>query len=182
MKIAPTATAFAALPILGGLGLGFGLTAPAGAATTATAARAAAAATTATAATAAAGLDVAGRQVAITCENKAAVRPGTFTLACADGNDALVRMAWTSWTPGRASGHGTETLNGCVPNCAEGKFRNYPVDVVFRGSAAVQGHPAEHRYAHYTLIYPGPRPPHYSLVNGKVVTTYPVSRTGPLWP
>jgi hypothetical protein len=179
MKIARTATAFAALPILGGLGLGLGLTAPAGAATTVTAASSARAATTATAE---ARSDATERQVAITCENKAVARPGTFTLACGDGNDALVRMTWTNWTPRLANGHGTETLNDCIPNCAEGKFRNYPVDVVFGGSAAVKGHPAEHRYTYYTLIYPGPRPPHYSLVNGEVVITYPVSRTDPLWP
>jgi hypothetical protein len=178
MKIARTATAFAALPILGGLGLGLGLMAPAGAATTATVVNSARSGTVATAARS----EATGRQVAITCENKAAVRPGTFTLACADGNDALARMAWTSWTPRLASGYGTETLNDCVPNCAEGKFRDYPVDVVFWGSAAVKGHPAEHRYTYYTLVYPGPRPPHYSLVNGKVVTTYPVSRTSSLWP
>jgi len=178
MKIARTATAFAALPILGGLGLGLGLAAPAGAATTATAVNSARSGTAA----AAARSDAVGRQVAMTCENKAVVRPRNFTLTCADGNDALVRMAWTSWTPRLASGYGTETLNDCIPNCAEGKFRNYPVDVVFWDSAAVKGNPAEHRYVYYTLIYPGPRPPHYSLVNGKVVTTYPVSRTSSLWP
>ncbi|HEX6452785.1 MAG TPA: hypothetical protein VF060_25420 [Trebonia sp.] len=179
MKIARTATAFAALPILGGLGLGLGLTAQAGAATSVAAVNSA---RSGTAATAAARSNATGRQVAITCENKAAVRPGTFTLACGDGNDALVRMTWTSWTPRLASGYGTETLNDCLPNCAEGKFRNYPVNVVFWGSAAVKGNPAEHRYTYYTLIYPGPRPPYYSLVNGKVVTTYPVSRTSSLWP
>jgi hypothetical protein len=172
-----TAIAFAALPILGSLGLGLGLTVPAGAAVTATAASSARAAT---AATAKAGSNATGRQVAITCENKAVVRPGTFSLACGDYNDALVRVSWTSWTPRLASGYGTETLNDCVPDCADGKFRNYPVDVVFWGSATVKGHPAEHRYTYYTLVYPGPRPPHYSLVNGKVVTTYPVSRTSSL--
>lgn len=176
MKIARTATAFAALPVLGGLGLG--LTAPAGAATTAAAANSARSGTAATVARSGA----TGRQVVMTCENKAVTRPGTLTLACADGNDALVHMAWTSWAPRLASGYGTETLNDCVPNCAEGKFRSYPVDVVFWGGAAVKAHPAGQRYTYYTLIYPGTRPPHYSLVNGKVVTTYPVSRTSSLWP
>lgn len=119
--------------------------------------------------------------VVINCQNMAQIRPGTFTLACADGNDALVKMSWTSWTPRLATGYGTETLNDCIPNCAEGHFRNYPVLAVLWGNAAVTGHPGEQRYTMYTLIYPGARPPHYTVVNGKVVTTYPVSRTDPLW-
>ena len=31
-------------------------------------------------------------------------------------------------------------------------------------------------------IYPGARPPMYEIVKGKVVTTYPVTRTLSLWP
>jgi hypothetical protein len=158
-------TAMAAPLALAGLGLGLGpgLAAPASAGVvTAQAAH--------------------SRPVVIDCENKAVTDPRSFVLACADGNDALAGMSWTSWTPKLASGYGTEQLNDCQPNCASGHFRNYPVLVVFWGGAAVKGHPDETRYTTYTLIYPGARPPHYSLVNGKVVITYPVSRTDPLWP
>jgi hypothetical protein len=165
-------TAIVSAPVLGalGLGLGPGLSGPAGAATThlATATRASATAQP--------------RPVVMDCSNKPVTRPGTYVLACADANDALVKMTWTSWTPKLASGYGTERLNLCQPNCAEGKFRDYPVLAAFWGTATINGHPGEQRYTTYTLIYPGARPPYYSIVNGKVVVTYPVTRTDPLWP
>src|SRR5216684_6848262 len=74
--------------------------------------------------------------VVINCQGQPQVRPGSFTLACADGNDYLSSLSWTSWTPGLASATGVQHENDCVPYCAAGHFRRYPVDVVFWGSAA----------------------------------------------
>ncbi|HMI27195.1 MAG TPA: hypothetical protein VK594_22155, partial [Streptosporangiaceae bacterium] len=62
------------------------------------------------------------------------VRPGRYTLACADGNDYLSGLAWTSWGPRLASATGTEHVNDCVPYCAAGHFHSYPVNVVLWGS------------------------------------------------
>lgn len=137
-------------------GLGVGLTASAGAATT-----------------------TAPRYVVLNCANKAQVGPGSYVLTCADGNMGLRGLHWTSWTPRLASGYGTEYVNDCKPNCAEGHFHNYPALVVLWGSGSVAGHPAERRYTEVTLVYPGARPPVYQLVNGKVVATYPVTQTLP---
>lgn len=47
------------------------------------------------------------RTVVISCPGRPEVRPGRFTLACADGNDYLTGLSWTSWTPRLASGYGT---------------------------------------------------------------------------
>jgi hypothetical protein len=122
------------------------------------------------------------RPVVLNCENQAMVRPTTLVLACGDGNDGLEHMHWANWTSQVASGYGTEYQNTCEPNCAEGHYRDYPVVVALWGSASVKGHPGERRYTEATFIYPGARPPMYEIVKGKVVTTYPVTRTLSLWP
>src|SRR5713226_4038320 len=46
--------------------------------------------------------------VVINCQGQPQVRPGSFTLACADGNDYLSSLSWTSWTPGLASATGVQ--------------------------------------------------------------------------
>src|SRR5579875_1944851 len=95
--------------------------------------------------------------VVINCLGKPQVRPGSLGLACADG---------------------TQHENDCIPDCAGGHFHGYPVLAVLWGSAPVSGHPALHRYAEITLIYPGARPKVY---NGHRWVTGPVTVTMPLW-
>jgi hypothetical protein len=144
-------------------GLGLGLAASAGAATVPSAAA----------------QPAATRYVLVNCENKAQIRPGGHLLACADGGTGLENLHWTSWTPRLASGYGTEYQNDCMPSCAEGHEHHYPALVVAWGTGSVPGHPAERRYTELTIIYPGARPPVYTVVNGKVVATYPVTQTFP---
>ena len=96
--------------------------------------------------------------VVLDCQGHAHVRPGHYTLACADRNDYLSGLAWTSWTPGLASATGVQHENDCVPYCAAGHFRRYPVDVILWGSAVV---PGGQRYTKVTLLYPGARPAYY---------------------
>ena len=146
---------------LAAAGLSLGLAASAGAATP----RPAAAQPAAT------------RYVLLNCANKAQARPGGYVLACADGGTGLENLHWTSWTPRLASGYGTEYQNDCRPNCAEGHEHYYAALVVAWGSGSVAGHPTERRYTELTIVYPGARPPVYTLVNGKVVATYPVTQT-----
>jgi len=81
-----------------------------------------------------------------------AVRPREFGLSC-DSSEVLVRLRWTRWTAKGASGHGADSLNDCKPDCAQGKFHNYPVHVNFWGLTAVKGHSGEKRYTHYSLTY-----------------------------
>jgi hypothetical protein len=89
------------------------------------------------------------------CERKPEIRPGNFTLACADDNSYLTALHWTSWTGQRATATGTQELNDCVPYCAEGHFRGYPVHVILWDAAAVADTQA---YQRITLTYPGTRP------------------------
>jgi hypothetical protein len=99
----------------------------------------------------------------------AQVRPGSFTLACADGNSSLTHLSWSSWTASSARGTGTQVINDCQPYCAAGKFRSYPADVTFWRSEPVPGHPGQRYFSRVTLRYPAARPPAYSggkQVNG----------------
>jgi hypothetical protein len=99
----------------------------------------------------------------------AQARPGSYTLACADGNSYLAHLSWSSWTASSASGTGTQEVNDCVPYCAAGKFRGYPADVIFWRSEPVPQHPGQRYFTRVTLLYPGARPPAYSggkQVNG----------------
>jgi hypothetical protein len=107
------------------------------------------------------------RTVVINCLNRAQMQPKSFMLACADGNDYLTGLAWTSWTPARATATGKQAVNDCIPYCAAGKFHSYPVHVIFSRSEPVARHPGETYFTRLTLLYPGARPPAYK--NGKLV-------------
>jgi hypothetical protein len=99
---------------------------------------------------------------------KAQVKPGNFILTCADGNDVLSHLSWSSWTASSARGTGTDMVNDCQPYCAAGKFHSYPADVTFSRSVPTPGHPGQHYFSRVTLRFPGARPPVYS--HGKPVT------------
>jgi len=160
------ASAFA----IAGLGLSLALVGPAGAAPTSAAAQTRAGSAAASA-----------QPVVLNCLGKAQVKPGTITLTCADGNDALIQLHWTSWTPQLASAYGTERANDCKPSCAEGHIHYYPMLAMLWGSATVTGHPGEHRYTKATLSYSKGRPAVYVTgCNGQVEATYPVIQARPL--
>jgi hypothetical protein len=151
------------------LGLSLGLAGCAGAATT-----------SAAAVTRAGSAAAAPQYVVLNCMDKAQVKPGTISLACADNGIGLTHLHWTSWTPQLASAYGTNWENDCLPSCAEGHVHNYPVVAVLWGSATVKGHPGERRYTEATLSYTKRRPAVYATsCNGKVVATYPVTQTLP---
>jgi hypothetical protein len=108
------------------------------------------------------------------CEDKPKVRPTSFVLACADGNDRLLGMHWTNWVPTSATGTGVQYLNDCTPNCATGHFHSYPVDIALTGTyRAAQNEPFA--YTKITLTYTGPRPVSYVRESGKVVATHPAT-------
>ncbi len=96
------------------------------------------------------------RTVVLNCLGHPQVRPGRFTLACADANDYLTGLAWKSWGPQLASATGVQVLNDCVPYCAAGHFHRYPVGVVLWHPAAAG--PGSQRYTSITLLYPGAHP------------------------
>jgi hypothetical protein len=137
-RLARTAYAAAAISVIG-LGAG-------------------AVATAAQAAPVARGGHYSEQTVVVSCEGRLQVRPGTFTLACADGNDYLTRLSWTSWGPGLASATGIQEQNDCNPYCAAGHFHAYPVNVILWGGTPVRNEPGTDRYTKITLLYPGARP------------------------
>ena len=96
------------------------------------------------------------RTVVLNCLGHPQVRPGRFTLACADANDYLTGLAWKSWGPRLASATGVQAVNDCVPYCAAGHFHRYPVDVVLWHPVAAG--PGSQRYTSITLLYPGAHP------------------------
>jgi hypothetical protein len=118
----------------------------------------------------------AAKPVVFNC-TKAQVRPGSFTLTCADGNDYLSHLSWSSWSASSASGTGTNLVNDCTPYCAAGKFHSYPADVKFWRAEPVPGHPGQRYFSRVTLHFPGARPPIYA--HGKPVEG-PASWTGVL--
>lgn len=100
-----------------------------------------------------------GHPVVVNCSKAKVTEPHNLMLACGDGTESLIGLHWSSWELGHAAGHGTDAINLCVPDCAQGHVRFYPVHVTFKGSAPVHGIPGEHRYTHYTLTYTGAVPP-----------------------
>jgi len=96
------------------------------------------------------------RTVVLNCLGHPQVRPGRFTLACADANNYLTGLAWKSWGPRLASATGVQAVNDCVPYCAAGHFHRYPVDVVLWQPAAAG--PGSQRYTSITLLYPVAHP------------------------
>jgi len=113
------------------------------------------------------------------CTSKPAVEPTDYVLSCGDGGNGITGAHWTSWTPSGATGTGTEYLNDCTPNCAEGKIIDYPVDISLTGSyLAAQDLPFA--YAKITFTYLAARPMVYVTVNGKVELTHPATWSPPL--
>lgn len=120
----------------------------------------------------------AARLVVFDCPGQhAMVRPKSFVLACADGNSALQKLAWSTWAPGLASAKATLVQNDCTPYCAAGHFHSYPALVVLWGSKAI-GH-GGHAYTRLTMILTGVRPGYYDAVHHKWVYA-PVTQTFPL--
>jgi hypothetical protein len=58
-------------------------------------------------------------------------RPVRMLIACGDGNAQVVRLRWTEWTSAAAVGVGIWRQNDCRPDCADGKFHDYPVRLAF---------------------------------------------------
>jgi len=113
--------------------------------------------------------------VVLDCLSKPRTEPRDFILTCADGNAALNKLAWTSWTATMASAAGTLTENDCIPYCAAGHFHNYPVLVVLW--RPVSYHHGQ-RFSELTMIFTGTRPRVY---NGHKWMPGPVTTTGALW-
>ncbi|MFI1199903.1 hypothetical protein ACH4VR_10655 [Streptomyces sp. NPDC020883] len=98
------------------------------------------------------------RVAVIDCVGKAQERPGSFILACGDGNNVLKSLRWSHWTSRSAAAVGTDMVNDCRPYCAAGHFHGYPVRVRLDSPQARSGHSGQQHYTRVTLTYPADRP------------------------
>lgn len=97
--------------------------------------------------------------VAVDCFSKGQIRPGDFLLACGDGNNRLTALQWSAWGRTSAVGSGLDAVNDCVPYCAAGTFRTYPVTVRLDRPEPWQSHPGLQRFTRLRLIYTNDTPP-----------------------
>jgi len=118
--------------------------------------------------------------VLLNCSGKGVIEPSSSILTCADAGMRLESLHWTTWSSHFAGAYGTFSENDCRPSCATGHFHDYSVIVTAWGSKGVAGDSGERAYASLTLTFQGSsRPPVYELVNGKLVTSYPVTQVMP---
>jgi hypothetical protein len=119
------------------------------------------------------------KTVVINCLFKPQTRPSSFVLTCADAGDSLTSLRWVSWGSGAAFATGVEQINNCTPNCAAGKFINYPVLVDLWRPEPLPGHPGVLYFSRVTRVYTANRPPMY-FCHG-THTCYPQTSTFDLW-
>ena len=116
--------------------------------------------------------------VVVDCSGQQQTRPSSFILTCADANDALTGLHWASWAASQAFGTGTEKVNACTPDCADGKLVSYPALITLWRPEPIPGHPGVLYFTRITRIYPSSRPPLYNC-QGKH-TCYPQTSTSDL--
>ena len=121
-----------------------------------------------------------GTTVVVNCVNKPKVRPSGFVLTCADAGDVLTGMQWVNWAS-EAFAAGTEKINNCTPNCAQGTFISYPVLITLWRPEPLPNHPGMLYFSRVTRIYTGKRPPLYSCHGVGTPPCHPVTATTGLW-
>ena len=109
------------------------------------------------------------KPVVFDCLNHGTVEPASYILTCADAGSVLGDLSWTSWTAQQAVAAGVHELNDCTPNCAEGKFIDYPADITFWRPEPLAGHAGETYFTRLTVHYTtSKRPPMYMSTSGLV--------------
>jgi hypothetical protein len=56
------------------------------------------------------------------------MKPSSISFS-ADAGNIVGDIAWTSWTPTGATGHGTSDIDSCVPNCAQAPPDDVPATI-----------------------------------------------------
>jgi hypothetical protein len=93
--------------------------------------------------------------VMVTCTGKHVVRPVSYVQACGDGNSWLGHMKWQSWQSATAHGSGIQAVNDCVPDCAQGTFYYFPVQVKLWRPEALSGQTGGQYFSRMTETFPG---------------------------
>lgn len=96
--------------------------------------------------------------VLVDCTHHGHVRPSSYVTACADANNAVTKLRWTSWRPGAAAGTGVERSNDCTPNCAAGHFHVYKVRVAVTAPKPWPGHNRRHYFTRMKVVFTGAHP------------------------
>jgi hypothetical protein len=134
----------------------------------------------ASAATQAPQQSVAALPVVVSCAMKTQVRPGSFTLACADGNAYVSGLSWSAWGSSSALASGNYSFNDCTPNCLSGHGHTFSGLIVLWGAKSLPGHAGVRYFTEMTIILTGNRS---YTAGGKKVTesqtqTIPLSNFG----
>jgi len=74
----------------------------------------------------------------LTCTQRLATKPSTYTLSCADANAGWTGVTWSRWSASSAGGRGVLRQNDCTPNCVSGKFINYRATVTLSNVIATK--------------------------------------------
>ncbi len=117
--------------------------------------------------------------VVANCLLKQQTRPSSFILTCADAGDVLADLHWASWGATAAFATAVEQVNDCTPNCASGKFIDYPALVALWRPEPLPGHPGVRYFTRVTRIYTANRPPLYYCTGTH--TCYPQTSTTDFW-
>ena len=98
-------------------------------------------------------------------------KPKTIILACGDANAQIKNIDWSSWGKRKAKGKGTGRFNTCDPNCAQGKFKKYPVNVKLSKRHFCKG-AGKHEFKRIDYVFPDKHPTGYDKKNHQ---TFPCS-------
>ena len=69
-----------------------------------------------------------------------AYKPDQLTPYCADAGAAVIKIRWATWTRSKAIGQGLYTVNNCVPDCIDGKWKTHRVAIVLSKAMKTHGH------------------------------------------
>jgi hypothetical protein len=92
------------------------------------------------------------------CTGMPVVRPAEIILACGDANAVARKLRWTGWGEPFAAATGTLSLNDCTPYCAAGKFHDYPIVLIARGSQRCPGGRRAYATVQYAFLGRSPYP------------------------
>ncbi len=95
--------------------------------------------------------------VVVNCSMHTQVRPGSYTLTCADDNNNLDSLHWVAWGSAAAFATGVNTFNDCIPNCLANHLKTFPVLVNLWRTEPLPGNPGERYFSRMTLVYTGSR-------------------------
>ena len=73
------------------------------------------------------------------CEIPEQQKPELVYFACADGNEGIGKIEWSTWEASGARGVGEYFANNCDPDCANGEFEFTNVNVAINNAIGVKG-------------------------------------------